>query len=105
MGKEIEGLDDTEGRVIEAEYENFILVSTCNTYTFYIYLQFFLIIQYKFNVLDVPNSGAGLKTLPKRLKWDEAFRNYLKGLDANKPVVLTGDLNVAHEEIGIAEYI
>lgn len=35
------------------------------------------------------------------MKWDEEFRNYLKLLDIKKPVVLTGDLNVAHEEIGI----
>jgi len=35
------------------------------------------------------------------MKWDEAFRKYLKELDTKKPVVLTGDLNVAHEEIGI----
>lgn len=53
------------------------------------------------NVLDIPNAGAGLKTLPKRMKWDEEFRKYLKELDTKKPVVLTGDLNVAHEEIGI----
>jgi len=35
------------------------------------------------------------------MKWDEEFRKYLKELDTKKPVVLTGDLNVAHEEIGI----
>lgn len=57
------------------------------------------------NVLDIPNAGAGLKTLPKRMKWDTEFRNYLKELDAKKPVVLTGDLNVAHQEIGITEYL
>lgn len=56
------------------------------------------------NVLDIPNAGAGLKTLPKRMKWDEEFRNYLKKLDAKKPVVLTGDLNVAHQEIGKFKY-
>lgn len=38
------------------------------------------------------------------MKWDEEFRNYLKGLDTRKPVVLTGDLNVAHQEIGTIEY-
>lgn len=58
----------------------------------------------KFDVSDIPNAGAGLKTLPKRMKWDEDFRNYLKELDVKKPVVLTGDLNVAHQEIGIREY-
>jgi exonuclease III len=38
------------------------------------------------------------------MKWDTEFRNYLKELDAKKPVVLTGDLNVAHQEIGKIEY-
>lgn len=38
------------------------------------------------------------------MKWDEEFRNYLKELDNKKPVVLTGDLNVAHQEIGMIEY-
>ncbi|XP_050441774.1 exodeoxyribonuclease [Adelges cooleyi] len=78
MGKEIKELNDDEGRVIEAEYDDFILVATY-----------------------IPNSGQGLKTLPKRMKWDEEFRNYLKGLDAKKPVILTGDLNVAHKEIDL----
>jgi len=79
MGKEIKELNDNEGRVIEAEYDQFFLVSTY-----------------------VPNAGAGLKTLPKRMKWDEEFRVYLKLLDTKKPVILTGDLNVAHQEIDIA---
>lgn len=70
---------DVEGRVITAEYEQFYLVTTY-----------------------VPNAGQGLKTLPKRLKWDEDFRNYLKELDAKKPVILCGDLNVAHTEIDLA---
>ncbi|XP_050520919.1 DNA-(apurinic or apyrimidinic site) endonuclease [Daktulosphaira vitifoliae] len=78
MGKEIKELNDTEGRVIEAEYEKFILVGTY-----------------------IPNSGQGLKTLPKRMKWDEEFRNYLKKLDLKKPVILMGDLNVAHKEIDL----
>ncbi|XP_039301239.1 recombination repair protein 1-like, partial [Nilaparvata lugens] len=70
---------DDEGRVITAEFEKFFLV---NTY--------------------VVNAGAGLKTLSKRLKWDELFRNHLKELDAKKPVILTGDLNVAHNPIDLA---
>lgn len=57
------------------------------------------------NISDIPNAGAGLKSLPKRMKWDEEFRNYLKGLDAKKSVVLTGDLNVAHQEIGLVKYL
>jgi len=52
-------------------------------------------------LLDVPNSGRGLPRLDYRTKkWDVDFRNYLKQLDATKPVVLCGDLNVAHHEIG-----
>ncbi|KAG8197349.1 hypothetical protein JTE90_013476 [Oedothorax gibbosus] len=70
---------DNEGRVITAEYENFYLV---NTY--------------------VPNSGRGLVRLDYRKTWDKDFRDYLKKLDKKKPVVLCGDLNVAHEEIDIA---
>ena len=49
---------------------------------------------------DVPNAGEGLKRLAYRQEWDVDFRAYLKALDAKKPLVLCGDLNVAHEEIG-----
>ena len=50
---------------------------------------------------DVPNSGRGLPRLPYRTKeWDVDFRSYLKKLDDTKPVILAGDLNVAHKEIG-----
>nr|CAD7578477.1 unnamed protein product [Timema californicum] len=70
---------DTEGRVITAEYEKYFLVTTY-----------------------VPNAGRGLVTLPKRMKWDPVLRNYLKDLDTRKPVILCGDLNVAHEEIDLA---
>ncbi|KAK3923088.1 Recombination repair protein 1 [Frankliniella fusca] len=70
---------DSEGRVITAEYEKFYLV---NVY--------------------VPNAGQGLKSLPRRLEWDPAFRAYLKNLDEKKPVILCGDLNVAHNEIDLA---
>ena len=53
------------------------------------------------DVLDVPNSGRGLPRLAYRTQeWDVDFRNYLKKLDATKPVILCGDLNVAHHEIG-----
>ncbi|EEB10253.1 Recombination repair protein, putative [Pediculus humanus corporis] len=69
---------DTEGRVITAEYEDFYLVTAY-----------------------VPNAGRGLVTLPKRLKWDVAFKGYLKKLDSEKPVILCGDLNVAHNEIDL----
>ncbi|ULQ58504.1 exodeoxyribonuclease III [Brucepastera parasyntrophica] len=69
---------DTEGRIIQAEYEDFILV---NVYT--------------------PNSKRGLLRLPYRMEWEDAFRNYLVKLDKQKPVVICGDLNVAHEEIDI----
>jgi exodeoxyribonuclease-3 len=69
---------DTEGRVITAEYEDFYLV---NVYT--------------------PNSKDGLARLPYRMEWEDAFRNYLKHLEKTKPVVVCGDMNVAHEEIDL----
>lgn len=74
------GIDehDHEGRVITLEMEDFFLV-TCYT----------------------PNSQDGLKRLDYRMVWEHDFREYLKGLDAKKPVILCGDLNVAHEEIDI----
>lgn len=67
-----------EGRVITAEYPEFYLVC-CYT----------------------PNSQDGLKRLPYRMQWEDDFRAYLKELDAVKPVVLCGDLNVAHNEIDL----
>lgn len=69
---------DKEGRVITLEYNNFYLV-TCYT----------------------PNSQNELKRLPYRMQWEDDFREYLKTLDAKKPVVLCGDLNVAHNEIDL----
>ena len=69
---------DKEGRVITLEYDNFYLV-TCYT----------------------PNSQNELKRLPYRMQWEDDFREYLKTLDAKKPVVLGGDLNVAHNEIDL----
>ena len=67
-----------EGRVITAEYPEFYLVC-CYT----------------------PNSQDGLKRLDYRMRWEDDFRGYLCQLDAVKPVVLCGDLNVAHEEIDL----
>ncbi len=69
---------DTEGRVITVEYDTFYLV---NVYT--------------------PNSKDGLARLPYRMVWEDDFRAYLKNLEMSKPVVLCGDLNVAHEEIDL----
>jgi exodeoxyribonuclease-3 len=69
---------DTEGRVITLEYEDFYLV-TCYT----------------------PNAQRGLARIDHRLRWEEAFRTYLKGLDSRKVVILCGDLNVAHNEIDL----
>ena len=69
---------DHEGRVITAEYEEFYLV-TCYT----------------------PNSQNELKRLDYRMQCEDDFRDYLKELDAVKPVILCGDLNVAHEEIDL----
>lgn len=70
---------DSEGRVLTLEYPDFILV---NVYT--------------------PNSQDGLRRLPYRLNWDEAFRRHCAGHAMKKPVVFCGDLNVAHQEIDIA---
>ncbi len=69
---------DQEGRVITAEYKEFYLV---NCYT--------------------PNSKRELERLDYRMVWEDEMRNYLKKLDVTKPVILCGDLNVAHEEIDI----
>ena len=69
---------DTEGRVITLEYEGFYLVCV---YT--------------------PNSQDGLRRLDYRMDWEDAFRDYLCGLDAKKPVIVCGDMNVAHEEIDL----
>ena len=69
---------DHEGRVITLEFENFYFV---NVY--------------------VPNSRRNLERLEYRLKWEDDFRNYLKNLDAVKPVIVCGDLNVAHNEIDL----
>ena len=69
---------DTEGRVITAEFDEYFLI-VCYT----------------------PNSQRGLPRLPYRMTWERDFRAYLQGLDATKPVILCGDLNVAHQEIDI----
>ena len=76
------GLDiaehDTEGRVITLEYPDFYLVCV---YT--------------------PNSQDGLRRLDYRMTWEDAFRAHLTSLDAKKPVVVCGDMNVAHNEIDL----
>ena len=74
------GIDehDHEGRVVTLEMPEFYLV-TCYT----------------------PNSQDGLRRLDYRMEWEDAFLAYIKDLDAKKPVVLCGDLNVAHEEIDL----
>ncbi len=69
---------DDEGRVITLEFEEFFLV---NVYT--------------------PNSRRELERLGYRMQWEDAFRAYLKHLDAKKPVVVCGDMNVAHKEIDL----
>ena len=69
---------DTEGRVITLEYDQFYMV-TCYT----------------------PNAQQGLARIDHRMKWEDAFLAYLKALDASKPVILCGDLNVAHNEIDL----
>ncbi|XP_059476837.1 DNA-(apurinic or apyrimidinic site) endonuclease-like [Neocloeon triangulifer] len=70
---------DKEGRLITAEFDKFYLLC-CYT----------------------PNAGRKLVTLDKKLKWNEDFLKYMKELDAKKPVILAGDLNVSHQEIDLA---
>ena len=69
---------DTEGRLITLEYPDFYLL-TCYT----------------------PNAQRELARIDHRLKWEEAFRQYMTELDQKKPVILCGDLNVAHKEIDL----
>lgn len=70
---------DQEGRVVTVEFDKFVLV---NVY--------------------VPNSGEGLKRLDYRVEWDVEFTAFCKSLESKKPVIVTGDLNVAHKPIDIA---
>ena len=74
------GIDehDYEGRVITLEMDDFFLVCV---YT--------------------PNSQDGLRRLDYRMRWEDDFRRYLQGLDSRKPVVVCGDMNVAHNEIDL----
>lgn len=74
------GIDehDHEGRVVTVEFEDFYLV---NVY--------------------VPNSQDGLRRLDYRMNWEDAFRGFVKSLESRKPVVVCGDMNVAHEEIDL----
>ena len=69
---------DTEGRVLTLEYPDFWLVTV---YT--------------------PNAQDGLKRIDYRMAWEDAFRAHLKALDETKPVIVCGDMNVAHEEIDL----
>ena len=69
---------DTEGRLITLEFEDFFFV-TCYT----------------------PNAQDGLKRIDYRMQWEDAFREYLLELDKSKPVIVCGDLNVAHNEIDL----
>ncbi len=69
---------DTEGRLITAEFENYYLI-TCYT----------------------PNSQNELKRLDYRIEWEKALRGYIAGLEQKKPVIICGDLNVAHSEIDL----
>ena len=69
---------DHEGRVVTLEFEDFYLV---NVY--------------------VPNSQDGLRRLDYRMRWEDAFRGFVKSLESRKPVVVCGDMNVAHNEIDL----
>ncbi len=70
---------DSEGRIITLEFDDFYLTQV---YT--------------------PNAGDNLNRLEERQIWDEKYADYLSGLDKDKPVIVTGDFNVAHEEIDLA---
>ncbi len=72
---------DQEGRVITAEFDDFYLI---NVYT--------------------PNSQRELARLDYRMQWEDAFRAYVKQLDEKKPVIICGDLNVAHKEIDLKNF-
>lgn len=69
---------DHEGRVITAEYEEYYVVT-----------------------VYVPNAQRELTRLAYRMEWEEAFLNYIRGLEEKKPVIYCGDLNVAHKEIDL----
>ncbi len=69
---------DKEGRVITAEFPDYYVVT-----------------------VYVPNSQRELARIDYRMEWEEAFLNYIKSLDARKPVIYCGDLNVAHQEIDL----
>lgn len=69
---------DEDGRILTAEYEKFFLVCTY-----------------------VPNAGRKLVTLDKRLRWNKLFEAHVRKLDAQKPVIVAGDMNVAHAEIDL----
>lgn len=74
------GLDEhnNEGRAVTLEYEQFYLVN-----------------------IYVPNAQDGLARIDYRLRWEDDFRAYVQGLDKQKPVIICGDMNVAHEEIDL----
>lgn len=76
-----EGLNDAEmdeeGRIITAEYEKFYLIC-----------------------VYVPNAGNKLVTMPRRLRWNKLFEEHVSKLNEKKPVIICGDMNVAHTEIG-----
>ncbi len=69
---------DTEGRVLTLEFEDFFFVCV---YT--------------------PNAQDGLRRIEFRMTWEDAFRDYLRALDREKPVIICGDMNVAHQEIDL----
>lgn len=53
----------------------------------------------------MPNAGRKLVTLPKKLEWNKLFKKHIKELDDKKPVIICGDMNVAHQEIGRASVL
>src|SRR5690554_1024039 len=73
-----EQLPDPEGRIVALEFDSFYLV---NVYT--------------------PNARRDLSRLPLRLEWEDRFRSFIVRLDRHKPVIVCGDLNVAHQEMDL----
>ena len=69
---------DLEGRMLTLEFDDFF-----------------------FTTVYTPNAGDGLNRLSERQDWDKCYANYLSNLDHNKPVIATGDFNVAHKEIDL----
>jgi AP endonuclease-1 len=94
------------GRCVTLEFENCYLIGTCAFSL--LYFPYLLSSSFRTDTptpsllvpADVPNAGANLKSLEEKKAWNRAFERYLRELDAKKPVVWTGDMNVVPTEKG-----